>query len=271
MHPIDPNHIPTPMEIAECIEALLGASFQCNTIIITNQIVEKLITIIKSNSFDSVNYINILQEYCDRYNINHPEYPDPEPIMADVDKKIRFSQKIILNYNNKELIEISEEFPRKDEAKQHAARLMLIRLGEITDTDLTSLEKPEISVEQPVHASKSIESDMIVFQNQPSEKKNQLLYVSSRPEEALVDWAKRKAQKNPFGMLLLLSARIGEIAGASWTAEINNGYLVLLNLALDGQLLFEIGFGLSKSQARKKIAQKIIENNQLYDYLASHY
>ena len=60
---------------------------------------------------------------------------------------------------------------------------------------------------------------------------------------------KSKKLKNVFGMLILLSARLDTVSGASWICEFSSGVLALINLQLGEHKYFALGFSLSKSKA----------------------
>ena len=72
-------------------------------------------------------------------------------------------------------------------------------------------------------------------------------------------------------MLLLLSARLDDVSGASWSASLEVGELTILNLSLRGNLYFEMGLGESKSKSKKDVGQKMIANTNLYHWLEKNY
>ena len=95
--------------------------------------------------------------------------------------------------------------------------------------------------------------------------------VDHNTGELLVDWVKRKTQKNVFGMLTLLSARIDTVSGASWTCEFSSGVLALINLQLGEQNYFALGFGSSNTKARKAVGEDMLMKVNLTEWLEKHY
>jgi hypothetical protein len=95
--------------------------------------------------------------------------------------------------------------------------------------------------------------------------------VSVSKEELLVDWAKRKAKKDALRMLILLSGRMDTVSGAYWTCQITSGKLALVNLELEEQKYFAVGFGLSYTQAKKNAAKKILKESNIINWIEEHY
>ena len=95
--------------------------------------------------------------------------------------------------------------------------------------------------------------------------------VDQNTGELLVDWVNRKAQKNVFGMLILLSARLDTVSGASWTCKFSSGVLALINLQLGEQNYFALGFGPSNTKARKAAGENMLMNVDLTEWLDKHY
>ena len=96
-------------------------------------------------------------------------------------------------------------------------------------------------------------------------------FVATNTGEAITTYAFRKAKKNPYSLLLLLSARLDGFSGASWNTETSQGYLVLLNFKINESSFFDVGFGPSKTKARKMAAQKIITSSDLIELLTTQY
>ncbi|KKG17142.1 hypothetical protein EO97_20255 [Methanosarcina sp. 2.H.T.1A.15] len=73
-------------------------------------------------------------------------------------------------------------------------------------------------------------------------------------------------------MLILLSARLDTVSGASWTCELSSDIkLAIINLQLGGQNYFAVGSGPSKSQARKTAGNNILREVDLIKWLDEHY
>ena len=88
-----------------------------------------------------------------------------------------------------------------------------------------------------MHATQSFSQREIVFSKaENSELEEGPMKISVDTGKFIADWAQQKAKKNPYGMLLLLSARLpNEIHGSSWNASMELGELILLNLQLQDQ------------------------------------
>ena len=124
-----------------------------------------------------------------------------------------------------------------------------------------------------MHATQSISQRKIIFsKGEISELEEVSMKISVDTGKYLANWAQQKAKKNPYSTLLILSARLpNEIHGSSWNASMDFGKLILLNLQLLDQNFFEVGYGTSKSQARKDATAKIIENSNLIEWLNEHH
>jgi hypothetical protein len=95
--------------------------------------------------------------------------------------------------------------------------------------------------------------------------------VSTDNGELLVNWAKRKAKKDAYKMLVLLSSRAEDVGGAHWICDTSAGVLALVNLKLGDEMYFAIGIGPSNSKARTNAAEKLIMESNIFSWLEEHY
>ena len=125
------------------------------------------------------------------------------------------------------------------------------------------------SHEKTVHPTTSIDSEELIFRKPVTQ--NESMEVDQNTGELLTDWVNRKAHENVFGMLKLLSARLDTVSEASWTCEFSSGVLALINLQLGEENSFAIGFGPSKSKARKAAGEDILMKVNLIEWLEEYY
>lgn len=275
MQPIDVNYLPSDNDLKESIEALIGACYLTNGIESCKHVIQKILDIIKEKNIPQfINYIGILQEILAKAGDEHPKY-DSNRIGGE-DHLPLWQCRISGSFDGEPFENLSEEFNQIPLAEQDAAKKVLSTFG-LTD-DISLKNRVVISESnQRVTASQSIYDREIIFSkgDKKTASKSGVIQASSETGEILVDWVIRKAKKNPFGMLLLLSGRIENISGSSWNTEIKTPkqtlQLVLLTLELNGVHFFELSANTSKSQARKAVARKIIENSQLYAFLEENY
>ena len=139
------------------------------------------------------------------------------------------------------------------------------------ETDFKTLIKAKEII---VHKNEPLPQDFIPeeikFLKITSLGQSDQINLSSDPNESLYDWAKRKASKDPFRMVILLALRIDNLSGASWHASIPNGELIFSYNNFDGKEHYEIGFGNSKTKAKKDVAGKFIKNSKLFDWLEAN-
>jgi hypothetical protein len=95
--------------------------------------------------------------------------------------------------------------------------------------------------------------------------------VSTDTGELLVNWAKRKAKKNAYKMLVLLSGRASDVSGTHWICDTSEGVLALVNIKLGDEMHFAIGVGPSNSKARTNAAEKLILESDIFSWLEKHY
>ena len=162
--------------------------------------------------------------------------------------------------------------PKKKLAEQEAAYLALCAITgnnpEYAKFDPTKDNIPA-SQEKTVHPTTSIDDEELIFHK--SGHQNTSMEADQDTGELLVDWVNRKAEKNIFGMLILLSARLDSVSGASWTCEFSSGALALVHLQLEEENYFALGFGPSKTKARKAAGEDMLRKVNLTEWLNIHY
>lgn len=82
------------------------------------------------------------------------------------------------------------------------------------------------------------------------------MQLTSETEETLIDWFNRKLSKNPFGALILLSARLTEISGSAWGASIKQGELILLNVQIEMNIISKLVMVLLKQKQEKTLHKR---------------
>ena len=89
----------------------------------------------------------------------------------------------------------------------------------------------KIHVESKITAKKSLDQRDITFKMSERDESEQVhsLNIKRGTGGTLLEWCMRKSSKEPFSLLLQLSARLPDIFGASWLAGATNGELVLMN------------------------------------------
>ena len=167
---------------------------------------------------------------------------------------------------------ISEELSRKCYARKDAAQKFLYELG-LTDKNgigIKSRKKGVITIPK-----QSLSNGEIFFSKSSicgGYFKKVPMELSTETGETIVKYAMRKAKKTPFFLLISLSGRLDTLSGSTWHASLKNvGELILLHLKLYEKNYFDIGFGESKSKAKKEVALKIIESSNLYQWLKDNY
>lgn len=123
--------------------------------------------------------------------------------------------------------------------------------------------------EKTVYPNVSINDDEITFYKSGSQ--NSSMEVKKNTGELLIDYVNRKYLKNSYGLLMLLSARLDNVSGASWIRETSSNSLALLNLQLGNENYFTICIGSSKSKARNDAANKIIKESSLFKWIEENY
>ncbi|MCK5343859.1 MAG: hypothetical protein KAR20_10670, partial [Candidatus Heimdallarchaeota archaeon] len=215
-------------ELAETVEALIGAAFEvngldnCYPIIFrfAKYAIKEQKKLRKGGEFDKAqNYIEKLNELFDQNGLNRP-YLEPTRIGGEAHSPI-FQYEGDITFDGIKHKISTRSWSKKKEAEQEAAYLTLLAITgnnpEYKNFNPTS--NITASQEKTVHPITSIDDEELIFRKH-SPHKPALQYKSMEVDhntgELLVDWMKRKAKKNVFGMLILLSARIDNVSGASW-------------------------------------------------------
>lgn len=270
---------PETKDLKETVEALIGAAFKanglekCKPIILTlakfaQEIQE---TSQKQGEFDtSKNYKGKLNEL---FQKKHLDLPNLEPARTggpDNSAIYQFEGDVI--FDGKKLEIPAHDWPRKDLAEQEAAYLALLAITgnnpEYSKYD-PRRDMP-VSQEKTVHPTTSIDDEELIFHK--SGHQNTSMKAKQDTGELLVEYVNRKAKKNVFSLLKLLSGRLGTVvSGASWTCEFSSGVLALIYLQLGEQNYFAVGFGPSKTQARKAAGEDMLRKVNLTEWLNIHY
>jgi len=157
----------------------------------------------------------------------------------------------------------------KDAEKDVAVKFLMKIEGE---TDFKTLIKAKETI---VHRKEIITQDFIPDEikllKMSSLGQPEQISLSSETNESLYDWAKRKEIEDSFRMVRLLALRIDNLSGASWHASIPNGELFFSYTNFDGNEYYEMGFGNSKTKAKKDVAGKFIKNSKLFEWLEVNY
>ncbi|MDO8727102.1 MAG: putative dsRNA-binding protein [Candidatus Methanoperedens sp.] len=277
--PLDSTYHPKDNDLAETVEALIGAAFQanglekCKPIILTfAKFAQKIQeTSQKQGEFDiSKNYKGDLFDLFQKKHLVLPNLEATRIGGPDNSAIFQFEGDVI--FDGKKLEIPTHDWPRKDLAEQEAAYLALCAITgnnpEYSKFDLTRDNMP-VSQEKTVHPTTSIDNEELIFRK--SGHQNISMEANQNTGELLVEYVNRKAKENVFGMLKLLSGRLDTVSGASWTCEFSSGVLVLINLQLGEQNYFALGFGTSNTKARKAAGENMLMNVNLTEWLEKHY
>ena len=270
MEPIVPNQRIGDEDIKEAVEALLGATHQAHGLNVCTDVVKDLLQVVKSENLFDINFKGILQEMFQKSGYQTPQYspervggPDHEPLWKSI---------VTGNYNGNPHVLESEVFNNLPDAEKNAAEKLLAKLTGVEISAQIQLQQNNVQ-EVKMGATSSLETRQLIF-SKPERGgifKVDGMRLTTGTGETITTWAKKKAKKNPYGMLILLSARLPEVAGSSWSSTIEEGELVLLNLQIENEKYYEIGNGNSKTEARKDAANKVISTTNLYEWLSGKY
>ena len=283
--PKDSTYHPKGKDLAETVEALIGAAFEANGLkrcfpIIRSFLIfahKKQKELRKRGEFDkSQNYKGKLLELFNDPLLNtsnaHLSPSDLEPTQKEcTDKTPTFQFEGDITFAGIKHEISTHPWPQKILAEQEAAYIALCAITD-NNPEYTKFD-PTISIpasqEKTVHPTTSIDNEELIFRKPAPHYKS--MEVDQNTGELLVDWVNRKAQKNVFGMLILLSARLDTVSGASWTCEFSSGVLALINLQLGEQNYFALGFGPSNTKARKAAGENMLMKVDLTEWLEKHY
>ncbi len=269
MNPTDLNHEITDNELKESVEALIGANNKIHELSGSDIAVESLIDIIDKNDFYDSNPVGWLIEFFQE-NGRTLIFPDPVRI-SEANEPPLYHCTINESILGDDFIIISRDFSRKCYARKDAAQRFLYELG-LTDKgdiriksrkkEVTSIPKQSLSNEEIIFSKATIGGGYF---------KQESMELSTETGENIVEYTKRKVEKKPFFTLISLSGRLNTLSGSTWHVSLPNGELMLLNLKLDEQDYFDIGFAESKNKAKIDVASKIIKNSNLIQWLEDSY
>lgn len=265
-------------ELAETVEALIGAAYEVNGLENCYPIIHRFAKFAikeqnklrKGGEFDkSQNHIENLNELFDKYSLNRP-YLEPTRIGGE-DHKPVYQFEGDITFDGKKYKISTRSWSKKKEAEQEAAYLALLAITGnnpeyIKFNPTSSITK---SHEKTVYPTTSINHEELIFHKPAFQPIS--MEVDYNTDELLVDWVNRKAKKNVFGMLMLLSARLETVSGAHWIYEFSSGVLALINLQLGEETYFALGYGSSKSKARKAAGEDLMMKVDLIEWLEKCY
>jgi dsRNA-specific ribonuclease len=298
MIPIDSNHQLSSKEIAEEVEALLGATYEIHGVEACQKIVEEITKmaaqqiLIQPQSQDShkdllptVNYKGLLLEQFQKLGTSLPDL-GAKPAGGSPHMP-RFQSRGTLLIEGKEFQYASKIFSNKKDAEQDAARQLLEQMGTIVLTPTpflpvstpspSLLEKSSSTQEKRIYPTQSIQDQQLIFEKQAALNISSLspsqpgIIVSKNTGELLSEWTVRKARKKPFGIFLLLSGKLEEVSGSAWTCKLPIGYLVIQSTTVIGKTYFGMGFAESKNQAKKAAGRHLLETSDILNWIASAY
>lgn len=270
--PSDANHQLQDRELAETVEALLGAAYETSGLDSCKPMVESLIEFAierqkklwEEGEFDeSKNYIGELNELFQKNGLSNPKIePKPE------EGSCGFRFEGIILFKDKKIQITTRLWLQKDKVIKEAAYFALCSINGNNPKYRVDPITLQISKEQKVQPTTSLDSDKLIFLKN---NLNKTMAVSYDTNELLVDWLKRKIDKDPMSALILLNARLDSVSGASWTCEDSPDVLAIINLQLNEKKYFAIGVGESKTKARKAAAEKMLKEVDLNEWVDKYY
>ena len=288
MTPIDMTYVLQSKEIAEVVEALIGTSFKANGFDQGIKVIEEIYHFSKTakinasfeNQFNmSENYIGQVYELFQRY-YQGTIIPNLKPIRIGGPAHLPSFQFIgDIEFNGESYSIESDIFDSKKKTEKHAAYLLLLAIEKKTPHPINYVNRistmiPETEKQGTIKKSHNV--DTLVFtnlfiKNQESGGYAENIYVSSETGESITEWVLRKSKKNAASMWMLLSARLNEVKGGTWTHENENFILAIMNVNLSGIDYFSIGLGPSKNKAKKNAGEKLLVESNLIQWLNIHY
>jgi dsRNA-specific ribonuclease len=305
-HPLDTTYKIQSSDLSETIEALLGACFLANGYLHCEKPVLEILEFQKVFTLKSevenkslVGIPNFKGRLLELYQQNNKGRKDKEPLPILEPKDVgniynhQFQFEGILRFNDKDYCVKTDIFTNKKDAEQQAAQKLLESLIDEKDNKqgmpmnikngvslslyniLNKLEpKSEI---QSVVQLMSLPSVLSFSSEYKGSTENEhagspeIINLDSNNQETLLIWAQRKAKKDPFSMLWLLSARLKEIKVKAWSCTIPNRELTILCVQLGDIVEFGLGNAISKTQAKKQAGQSIIDKLHVFEWIQQHY
>lgn len=278
MSPLDVTYHPVERDLAETFEALLGAAYKvnglekCKDIVYTfvNFTIDRQEKLRKENVFDqSQDYKSELLRLFQREGLDEPDIKPDKVDWTDGSHTYQFDWQVVFRGERYEIC--THHWPNILAAEQEAAYIALCKIAgsypEYAEFD-PALDMQPVR-ERTVRPKTSMTSEELVF-SKPSSG-NGSMETSTDTGESLVGWAKRKADKNAYKMLVLLSGKLDDVSGAHWICNTSVGILALVNLKLGDEMHFAIGVGPSNTKARTIAAEKLIMESNIYCWLEEHY
>ena len=279
MTPMDFTQQITKKDIKESVEALIGANFKAHGFGSHKEIIQKLYEIIrrieskiKEKKQVQLFYENPKGKVLELFQDNGLILPvfDTQRVGGS-DHLPLFKCTLTGTFFDREIKKESDLSNNKKDAEKDVAVKFLMMLEGETDFK-TIIKAKEIIVHKKENLPQDFILDEIKFLKMSNLGQPDQINLSSGKGETLYKWAKRKASKDAFRMILLLISRIQNLSSCSWYASLpNNGELILCINSFDGKEYYEIGFGKSKTQAKKDAARKFIENSKLFNWLKDNY
>ena len=290
--PPNSTYHPQKRELAEIVEALIGAAFKanglerCAPIILTfakfAQKIQK--TSQKQGEFDpSKNYKGKLLELFQKKHLDLPDLEANRIGGADNSANYQFENDIIFDGIKHEIL--SHHWSTKILAEQEAAYIALLLISdnnaEYIMFDPTRENMPA-SQEETMYPTTSIDDEELIFRKPAPQGKpvpqDKLMEMSQNTGELLVDYVNRKVTSTKvFRVFKLLSDRLQDVSEASWLCKLISGdsddseVLALINLQLGNDMYFALGFGQSNSQAREAAGKDMLTKVDLIEWLENHH
>lgn len=204
-------------DLSECIETLIGANFQTYDISNSEDIVANLLKIYEEQKLynsstssevftDPISTLNQLYQHKFRMNFQN-ELLKPEKIGGS-DHKTIFQVDTKITFGNDNFHIVSSEFHSKRDGIKNAALNLLNQLMGQSPIPINNKRKEIKIVSTP---SYSLTGEQLIFERRDMD---QNMNISNKTREKLIDWIARKSKK-PFGMLVLLSARLSDFRYSS--------------------------------------------------------
>jgi len=260
------NHTATKNEIKEAVEALLGASYQINGYDFCKELVELMLEMAKEFELLDSNPKGQLLELFQKHQNELPLFKTER--VGGTDHKPLWQCKVSGVYDKKSYQLISEIYTNTKDAEQDAALKFLHELGIKTKSVFLEPFKESFTLIKEI--KQALTDEEIIFYKPTNLFDEGEISINIPKKTSIKKWAEKQYEKNPYYFLVQLCAIFDEIRGTAWSALIDVGSLVMLNLEIEGSNYFEIGFGSSKKQARKDVAIKIVNSSQLFTWLAKH-
>lgn len=270
--------------MGETVEALIGATFRihglekCESIVypFIKFAIERQNELREQGEFDrSQNYKGKLLEL-----LQDPHFATPDLNLKITDLKIskKIGQDGVETFHfeddvtfNGEKHKISTQYwSDKKTVEQEVSYLILCI---ITGTN-PKYSKYDLAISTPplqektVLPTESIDSEGLIFRKLDL---NGPIDVSSDTGEMLVDWIERKAQKDYFRMLFLLSARLDNVSVSSLNCKVSSDVLAIIYLQLGEQKYFSFGRGTSSTKALKFAGEYMRNEVDLVKWVDKNY